>query len=57
MDALDPDFITELMLEKMARNDHELLSMDTKDTEIKKRQAKRKAEIVKWRNEAKRGSG
>lgn len=46
---MDPDFIAELFTQKSARNDHELLSMDSKDTEIRKRQAKRKAEIMKMK--------
>lgn len=46
----DPDFIDELRTARMARNDHELLSATSKDNpDLKKAQAKRKAELVKWR--------
>lgn len=51
VDALDPDFVDELMLARTARQDHELLSADSKDNaELKKAQSKRRAELVKWRH-------
>lgn len=54
--AQDPDFIYELQLARTARNDHDLLSIDAKDnSELKKQQAKRRAQIVKWRERVKRG--
>jgi len=54
VDALDPAFIDELMLAKQARQDHQLLSMDSKDNpQLKREQNRRKADIARWR----RGSG
>lgn len=51
VDALDPDFVEELMTQKQARTDHELLSQKSKDAEVKRAQAKRRTELMKWRRE------
>lgn len=49
--AQDPVFIEELRLERMARQDHDLLSADSKDNpELRKAQEKRKVELMKWRH-------
>jgi len=50
VDALDPDFVDELLLAKQARADHELLSQKSKDPETMRAQSKRRLALVKWRN-------
>lgn len=58
IDVMDPDFITELLIQKTARADYQLFEseIDPKQAESKRKQmiVRRKAEIVKQRE--KRGS-
>lgn len=50
VEAMDPAFVNELMLAETAQQDHELFSADSKDNpELKKAQAKLRAELMKWR--------
>ncbi len=52
VNALDPEFVDEVILFQRAKSDHELLSADSKDNpQLKKAQARRKAELVKWRRD------
>lgn len=46
----DPDFIDELRLERTARHDHELFSIDAKDNpKVRQRQDKRRVQLARWR--------
>lgn len=50
IDRMDPDFVDELMIARTAQQDHELLTADSKDNpELKKAQAKRRTELMRWR--------
>ena len=54
VDRMDPEFIDELMIRRMAEADHKLFSRKPAkdgDEELKKTQAKRRAAIAKWRDE------
>lgn len=49
--AQDPDFIDELRLARLARNDHDLFSADSKDNKnLRRAQSRRRVELMKWRN-------
>lgn len=57
---MDPDFLRELLLQKQARGDHELFSMDTpdlKDKATRGRIQRRKAELATWRREVRKERG
>jgi hypothetical protein len=46
----DMDFLTELRMARQARNDHSLLSAESKDNkELRAAQAKRRVELLRWR--------
>lgn len=48
---MDPRFIDKLLLRRMARNDHQLFDLDSKEPKIKRMQDRRKRELIKWREE------
>lgn len=51
IDAMDPEYVDELMLAQTAQQDHELFSADsTKNPELKKAQTKRRTALMKWRH-------
>lgn len=50
---MDPDFIDHLILQRMARNDHDLFSIDKPDEAMKKQQRQRRLQLMHWREEFK----
>lgn len=50
VDALDPEFVDELIAAKTAHSDHQLFSTDAKnDKALKRQQDQRRLEIMRWR--------
>lgn len=53
----DMDFLNELSLARMARDDHSLFSTDSKDNpDLKKQQTKRQVALMKWKDGIKRST-
>ena len=53
--AQDPDFIADLRLARMARDDHNLFAIAEPDKDTKQVQARRRAELARWRREQNSG--